>query len=195
MRFFRKNNELPWGFTMVEVVVMLAIITALSTVVLASFGGLNESTALNRGARELALSIRRAQNMSLAVTAIEIGSPATFQIPPAVGVKISTVSPTNYFIFADLAPVDNKFTDSSEKISGTNVTFERNVKVQRILGEGGILLSTVHVLFVPPEATLFFTDADGSSISGDKIDIELISPNGLIKKTVTVRTSGQIGIK
>ena len=36
------------GFTMIEVVVMVAIVTAISSVVLFSFAGLNESGALNR---------------------------------------------------------------------------------------------------------------------------------------------------
>src|SRR3989344_5941766 len=182
-------HKLCEGFTMVEIVVMLSIITAISGIVLASFTGLNESSSTNRSSRELALAIRRAQNMSLAVTQIEAGSPPTSQIPPGIGVRLDSTDPTKYFLFADLAPANFKYNGTEEKITTTETIFERRVKINRMVGEAGQEYSTIHVVSPAPEATLFITNESGVAISGDKIDVELISPSGQLKKTVTIRVS------
>ena len=180
---------------MVEMVVILAIITAVSAVVLFSFTGLNEGTSLNRSVRELALAARQAQNMSLAVTQLEIGSPPAPQIPPAVGIRLSTEDPERYFLFADLAPVDNRYTGIEEKIENTEKTLERRIKINRITDDDDDDYSAVHIIFVAPEATVVISDEDGEIISGEKIDIELISPSGNLIKTLTVWLSGQISVK
>lgn len=180
---------------MVEMVVILSIVTAISSVVLFSFSGLSEGAALNRSARELALAIRQAQNMSLAVTQIDVGSPPTPQIPPAVGIRLNTAEPNIFFLFADLPSVDNKYTGASEKIPGTQTTFERRVKINRIIDESGASKPLAHIIFVAPEATLVLTDEAGAATLGEKINIELSSPSGNLKKTVTVRVSGQVSIK
>lgn len=180
---------------MVEMVVILAIVTAVSAVVLFSFTGLSEGTALSRSARELALAIRQAQNMSLAVTQINVGSPPTAQIPPAVGIRLNTAEPTIYFLFADLPIVDNRYSGDSEKILGTQITFERRVKINRIVDEAGAPKALAHIIFAAPEASVFITDANGSSTLGEKVDIELTAPSGNLKKTITIRSSGQISIK
>ena len=180
---------------MVEMVVMLSIVTAISSVVLFSFTGLNEGAALNRSVRELTLAIRQAQNMSLAVTQLEVGSPPTPQIPSAVGVYISTNMADRFFLFADLPTVDFKYSGSSEKIPGTEKVMERRVIINRIIDESGNSRPTVHILFTAPEANLTLTNDAGASISSDKIDIELITPSGNLKRIITVRVSGQISIK
>lgn len=180
---------------MVEMVVMLAIITAISSVVLFSFTGLNEGAALNRSVRELALAIRQAQNMSLAVTQLEVGSPPTKQIPPAVGLHLSLAEPDRYFLFADLPPADNKYSGPAERIPGSSAVFERRVKISKIAAEGGSAKSLVHIIFSAPEANLALTDDLGASTLGEKVDIELVTPSGDLKRTLSVRISGQISIK
>ena len=52
---------------MVELVVLLAIITLISGVVLASFPVLSRRIHLQRSTRQVALSLRKAQNMAFAV--------------------------------------------------------------------------------------------------------------------------------
>lgn len=180
---------------MVEMVVILSIITAVSGVALFGFTGLNEGTSLNRSVRELALAARQAQNMSLAVTQLEIGSPSTPQIPPAVGIRLSTGDPERYFLFADLTPADNRYTGIEEKIENTEKTFERRIKIRRIIDGNNSFYSVIHIIFVAPEATVVISDENGAIISGEKINIELISPSSNLIKTLTVWLSGQISIK
>lgn len=188
------------GFTMVEIVVMLAILTAVSSIVLVSFSGISQSGAGNRALRELALDIRRTQNMSLAVTKIAVGeSPPINQIPPAVGVQI-TKNSANYMIFGDLPDPtsqlqDFKYTDPSEKI-GPSRALQGSVRAQRFLTENGQELpaTAIHILFSAPEADMLITDQSGASL-GDFVAIELTSASGQNTKQIRVRTSGQISIR
>lgn len=183
------------GFTMVEIVVMLAIITAISGAVLVNFSGLNEGGALNRSARELALNIRRAQNSSLAVTEIAAGDPPVKTISPAVGVEL-TRNQSAYFLFADLdspTPRDYRYSGSYEKI-GQDEIFQRNVKISSLTAPGGGTYSKVNLVFNAPEASLVIADSSGLSI-GNTLLITLTAPTTGQTKTITVRTSGQISIQ
>lgn len=184
------------GFTMIEIVVMLGIVTAVSAVVLFSFGGLNEGAALNRSAREVALSVRRAQNMAIAVSQIPVGVPdSVTQVPLAIGMRFATDAPTQHFLFADLSPVDFRYGGDSEKIPGSEALLERGVNLNRLLGESGQTYAVVHIIFVAPEANILITDSEGNTIPGEIITLEFSSVTGQLKKTVVVRTSGQVSIK
>lgn len=180
---------------MIEIVVILAIITALSVVVLFSFTGLNEGAAINRSARELALALRKSQNMSLSVTQITIGTPPLPRIPPAVGV-LFVKNQSSYFLFADLEPRDNKYTDISEKI-GSDEIMDRNIKISSITDDKGTEYDSIHIIFVAPEAVVLLSDSNGTDLTKTitTINIKLITPSGQLNKTVSVRTSGQINIK
>lgn len=186
------------GFTMVEVVVMLAIITMLSAIVLASFGRLNEGAVLRGSVREAALAMRKAQNMSLSVRQIMVGAPPQAVIPPAVGVRF-TKGQSLYFFFADLAVSrDFKYTDGSEKI-GADERFLRNIYVKSFKNAMGTEFTvpetqSIHVIFSAPEAAVAITNLNGADM-GNFIEIEFAALSGQQTKSVVVRTSGQISIK
>ncbi len=183
------------GYTMVEMVVILAIVTSISSVVLFSFTGLNEGAAMNRSVRELALAIRQAQNMSLAVTRLEVGSPPTPQIPYGVGIRLSLADAERYFLFADLNPVDYRYTGAEEKIANTEQIFDRRVKISRLVDDNGDTYSAIHIVFLAPEAAVVVSNDAGAAISAETIDIELVSPSGNLTKTITVRSTGQISLR
>jgi len=178
------------GFTVIEAVVMSAIVAFLAGTVLVKFGGLNDSIALNRSAQELALALRQAQSYALGVL-VTGGA-----IPPQTGVKLSYATSDDargYLIFSDFnGGTGNFFYDSPPDVALENGRFERNVRINSIRDIFGVEKPKVNVLFTSPEANVSLTDESGSSI-GDLLTIELISPSGHIKR-VFVRTSGQIGI-
>ena len=194
------NGGMKSGFTIIEMAVVLAIITFISAAVLVSFTGLHEGAAVNRSARELALAIRRAQNMSFAVTRVDTATGP--RIPPAVGVRFTVGSPI-YFIFADMVR-DNMYADTvldnavDAKVSNAEGIFEGGIKVASLLYYdslgGAHVVPVAHVIFVAPEATVVLTDAAGNSL-GDILEIGLASASGNAKRTVVVRTSGQVSIK
>ena len=194
-----RSDKLLTGFTMFEIVVMLGIVTAISTVVLFSFTGLNEGVALNRSVREIALALRKAQNMSLAVTSIETSLGP--RIPKAVGIRLSLTDPQRYFIFADLN-TDGKWNSADDaKIGNEYETFLRGVKIVALECRNASppppytpCPSPLHLIFTSPEATLVITDTNGAD-AGDIVNIRFGKPSGSDTKTVTVRTSGQISIR
>ncbi len=188
------------GFTIVEMAVVMLIITSISAIVLISFTGLHEASAINRGAREVGLAVRRAQNMSFAVTQINtlIGP----KIPPAVGVRLQVGSPS-YFLFADMVQ-DNKYSETAQnglvdtKVSSTETVFDGGIAVASLTSYSPLGTpqqnDIVHVMFLAPEAVVVLSDVNGSSL-GDTLEIGLASASGAAKKTVVVRTSGQVSIK
>lgn len=179
---------------------MMMIITIISAVVLVSFTGLHEGAAINRSAREMALALRRGQNMSLAVTQIDTN--AGPRIPPAVGVRFDAGS-SRYFLFADLTP-DNSYrpdvvADTGDaKLVGGETTMEGGVSVRSLTVYDTFgtprTVAAAHVLFLAPEASAVISDAAGASL-GDTIRIELASGSGQLTKRITVRTSGQVSIR
>ena len=187
------------GFTMVEVVVMMSIITIISGIVLVSFTGLHEGAALNRSARELALAIRRAQNMSLAVTQIEtlVGP----RIPPAIGIRFEQGA-GGYFVFGDFNR-DNRYggelaeDERDVRITGDAV-FEGNVKIRSVAYYDAFnnrqQVQVLYVIFAAPEAAVTLADADGISL-GDLAEIELVTASGQLTKRIVARTSGQVSIR
>lgn len=198
------------GFTMAEMVIILSIMTVISAIVLFSFTGLSERGSINRSARELALALRSAQGMSLAVTQVGVGSPTPVnKIPPAVGIKFVRGT-NNYQIFADLNPAgssrDRKYTDSSENIGDPKI-MEKSVRINALNYRDPLGLArsagSAHIIFTAPEATIEITDGNGAPLgNGEELEVEL-SPSAAASceeainpcKRIMIKTSGQINIK
>lgn len=178
------------GFTMVEVVVMTAIIVVISAMVLGGFTGFNERAALSRSAKELALSLREAQNMALAVKRVRVGT--GFRVPRAFGVLISTGTPGRYFLFADVDG-DQQFNQSVDAKIGQDIIFNRNIAITSLKDQNGVSHNTVHVVFFSPEATPVLSKENGASI-GETLTVTLATPSGNLIRRITIRTSGQITI-
>ena len=195
MVIMRSKGSDKSGYSALELVVVMGIMVTISAIVLVGFGTLNDTIAVNRSARDLAVSLRRAQNMSLAVRGIPaIGG----EVPPAVGIQL-TKGGSSYLVFADrAASQDRKYMSSSGEGIET-IRFERNVFVDRFLDASGGSFTpagnVLHVLYSSPEADPRMTDGDGNgNASWAKVEIVVRSPGGREKKVI-VRESGQISIQ
>ena len=184
------------GFTLIEMMISVAIITAISTQVLISFSSLNDSSNLTRAAQDFAFNIRRAQAMSLAVAPVTIDG--TLKIPQAVGIYVSS-KPSfingnlvyNYLFFADQN--NNKKYDaspSSEQIESATV-LPNTIRIVSITGEN-LFSPGAHIIFYTPEATVAMTNHESVQLS-DVVDIVLKGVTG-VTKTVRVRMSGQVTV-
>ena len=194
MRTKLTKLEARLGFTTIEIVVVMAIMTAVSGMVMFNFGGLNEGASLNRSARDLALNIRKAQNFSLTVRQLLVGSPVpTSTLPPAVGLEL-TVGQAYYLLYADLGtPIgDYKYNGLAEKID-PNLDLDKNTRIVSLTTPTNSY-AKANIIFTAPEASVVLTDLTGSSI-GNFLTITLQTPNTGQTRTVTIRTSGQISIK
>jgi len=185
------------GFTLVEAVVMIAVVTFMSALVLVSFTGLNESGTLNRAARETALALRGAQNMALAVRAIPTEArPIT---PPSVGVVLTAGQITTQ-TFADMgSPPDGKYLPIDQP-GGADLNIQKNylprgIKIYELRSmRSPDPYPAAHVLFAAPEAKITLTDQNGTNI-GSELRVILAPSDGTPTRTIVVKTNGQISIK
>jgi len=154
------------GFTLIEVMVVLAIIMVIMGIVVFNTGTERQGSALLRSAQTVSLNLRRAENYAL--------SSKTFKNNPDVpwgwGAHFSGAGSTNYIIFADLN--NNQIYDSGEDF-------------ETAYFENGVSLNTVNisdVVFIPPSPTVIFTPGQNSA------SINLINQNSETRIIVINKT-------
>lgn len=97
----RQSSVVSRGFTLVELLVVMGIVTIISTVILTRYSQFNNTILLSNLAYDMALSVRQAQVFGLSVREQTVGSGA---FNTGYGIYFSKDSPTSYLLFAD---VDN----------------------------------------------------------------------------------------
>jgi prepilin-type N-terminal cleavage/methylation domain-containing protein len=177
--FKRKKNNLK-GFTLVETIVVVAVISILSIVILANHQSSQKQQAVQRAAHQLVGDIRRAQNMAMA--SAEQGG----IIPDGYGIHVIKNS-NHYFIFADKNNNQKRNGNGDEDIEPA-ISFPSNVEIFNIEPAPP---AQVDIFFEPPDPTTYINGDSGALV--DTV-ITLIFSGTLYEKTVTVKTSGQIEI-
>ncbi|MBI3627444.1 MAG: hypothetical protein HY220_01685 [Candidatus Sungbacteria bacterium] len=185
------------GFTLAEMVIILAIITFISAILLAAFPGFNESATMYRSQQELALNIRKAQNTALSVAQVSIidtanGNAVRNIIPTYVGLHFDNASPTQYFVYAQ-NPSQNCANQDCR--IGDIITFARGITFLQpypFVGSNGSQPAMIDILFSAPQADVTLSPNGGNSITSYAISLK--SPSLNITKTVTVWLSGQIAL-
>lgn len=164
------------GFTLVELVVVTAIIVLITALTLPNYQLGDQQLALQRTAHKLAQDLRRTQEM--AVSSREFAD----EVPGAYGLFLDKDLPTQYLIFADL--------DGDRAYSGADglveqISLEKEIQIQDISPIAPN--NSLTVVFVPPDPlTVFVPDATSASII-------LASPSQ--QKTVQVNQVGLIAVE
>ncbi len=181
------------GFTMVEVVVMLAMLTLVGGIVLASFPRLSQRIHLQRVNQQAALGLRRAQNMAFAVR--QVDTAAGRVIPPAYGVYFNRNAPNSYLVFADLrgqSGTNDGIYQAATDVVVETVTLDPGVRIGQLIsdvGGGNQLQDVINISFSVPEARMSIANASG--LVGESAEIFFTGALNATK-SVLVRTSGQI---
>lgn len=167
------------GFTLIEILVVLAVIGTITGIVIFNIGTERQNSALFRSAQKLSLDLRRAQNYALSSKTFKITG-----IPCGWGVHFNGLNSTNYIIFADLAASadcsDRDFlraTDGLEDFETVNL--ESGIAVSNLTGD----LSDI--VFTPPEPIVNFTPSQTTA------SISLINTNS-DTRTITINKTGFI---
>jgi prepilin-type N-terminal cleavage/methylation domain-containing protein len=157
----KKFLKIKPGFSLIELLVSIAIIVAITGLFFASYRTANKQAELVRSVSDLSSSYRKALNQSLGLSesdgAISEGG---------WGVHIDLRSDTSkYYIFADKNN-DGKFNDgeASEINGGETVNTPRDVSIDSIsalnsLGTS-ISLEYLDILYIPPHPTIIFYSPD-----------------------------------
>jgi type II secretion system protein H len=98
-----KTTKRGGGFTLIELMVVMTIISIMTAVVLTNYRGGNQQLALDRSANKLAQDIRRAQGMAMSTAQCPSGTDCAGQVPPRYGIYMgnSAAEKSYYWIFAD----------------------------------------------------------------------------------------------
>jgi len=183
------------GFTALEAVLVAGIIALISSVVLVGFGGLSGNIALQRGAQELALNIRRAQSFALSVRKLDTSAGA--MTPRTVGAHLDTGDPVGYFLFVDRNANNTYESADDAKIIGFETAFDRGVRIESlsVTDQNGV---TSNVSAMDLTYTLgleeFSVAIRGSVSNIVSARIVLGAPGLAAKKSVEVRVTGQVSV-
>src|SRR3989338_5533346 len=101
--FRRSSYKNPRGFTLIELIVVSAIILAISTFILFQQSKFNSATLLRSLTYSMALSVRQAQVYGTSVRGFtpQSGGAATFGSGYGIQFPAITVVPYQYYLFAD----------------------------------------------------------------------------------------------
>lgn len=182
------------GFTMVEVAIILGVIIMIASIVLVSFPNLSQNIALQRSARQLALSFRKIQNTTFASRETAAGI-----VPAGYGLYFNrAAAPGSYIIFADLRDatgVGNGRYDAAADVVVDTIRFESGVSIADLvsdLGGADQRQDVLNIVFQVPDARMSIKN--DSIPAGESAEISLSGRAGLTR-SVIVRTTGQVYVK
>ena len=182
------------GFTLLEIVIVLAIFAIITTLVLAKYPEFKSSISLKKTAQEIALTVREAQVYSLGVK----GFRSQFVIP--YGVHFDITSPKSFILFADFDK-DGRYVEdeTAEKIKEYSI--QTTDEIFELCGDkeqpsGEICgLTYLNIIFYRPTPIVTLKGYDGSFYhTFSDADIIIKSARGK-QKTIVVWANGQILVK
>ena len=196
-----KNNK---GFSLVELLVSIAIITLIISTVLYNYGGFNDRLAISAAAQEIAVAVRQAQTYGLTVKEVIVGGGG---FSSAYGVYFDFNSdPTNYYIFADTNS-NGKYDVGSGCSSGSTECIEKfilrnGVTITNVCNESAcpplasVKMMDVTFLRPNPDARIYFTNGGGQIVVGPSLTgkVVLTSKKGNTV-TVTIESTGQVSVQ
>jgi prepilin-type N-terminal cleavage/methylation domain-containing protein len=191
-----ESGQTQKGFTLVELLVSLAIFTVITTLAVVNNNQFNSSILLTNLAYEVGLSVRQAQFYGIAVR-----KNSTSGFDAGYGIHFDLADPKTYYLFEDRT-IDH-ICDVTECATSSLVEGFKLVKgnfISKICvdGSSGLTCTSptgfqkVDISFVRPNPDAYITR---NSVSGNytKAEICIASPSGT-KRRVIVESTGQIAV-
>ncbi|MES2213563.1 MAG: type II secretion system protein [Patescibacteria group bacterium] len=211
------KHTLRSGFTLIELMVTMGIVTVIMSIVLFSYSRFNDRLALTTAAQELAITIRQAQSYGLNVKESGVGNG---QFTSAYGIYFNPPhaasayagDPTHYVLFVDNQTVNKTYNSGSGTCGSSStecveiVTLRNGVTISAVCdgagecpptrGSGGTRALSITFLRPNPDADINFINAGGNILLGGEPTgkVVLKSPQGNTIMVVVEKT-GQISIQ
>lgn len=192
------------GFTLIELIVVASIMSAIMFLVTFNSRRFNDDLALQTAAGEVSLAMRQAQSFGISIKQSASGS-TDFSKP--YGIVFDLQNPANFFIYSD---TDNdRAYDGATSCTGTDECREKSilrsgVTIRRVCAEymnstltcfsGGARYLTLTYVRPNPEPVIKVFNSSNAEIVGPwkTAYVELSSQNGTRIYVLTDYLSGQI---
>lgn len=178
------------GFTLVELLVSIAIFTVITTVAVFNHATFNSSVLLTNLAYEIALSVRQAQFYGIVVRQTAAGA-----FDSGYGIHFDLAqSSTNYRLFEDKPPQNHVY-DSGEDVE--SFTIQKGNRISRLVVttlSGTTSKNNVDISFIRPNPDTYIRYDSLAGNRGTKLEICVSSPTGALKRKITVEETGQISV-
>ena len=199
------------GFTIIELVISVAIFVVMTALVVAKYSTFNSSTFLTDTAYDTALVIRLAQTYGLSVkNSATIGGTANFATPYGVDFDTgadacggSTSNPAVFTLFADSNPSTPDGLCGASDTSINSYTIAQGGQVSALCAgsdsancqTSGQSMNRLAISFVRPDpsAVICGTRSGSSSCTYPYAEITLRGPDGSTR-IISIRQNGQISI-
>jgi len=182
---YRRN-----GFTLIEIIIVVAIILLLTAVIIPGLRIADKSLALDREARTVAQDIRR--TMEFALRAQEFTGCIGPNIISGYGVHFNKNLPGCYLIYAECGGSKSYEGEKCDETAGSGpdkkieiVKIEKGIQIQSISPS-----PNVDILFIPPDPLLYVNGNENNSAT---IVLELID-DASQTRTITISSKGVIDI-
>jgi prepilin-type N-terminal cleavage/methylation domain-containing protein len=204
------------GFTVIELLVVCAIMVAVTGILLANNTEYGGQVLLQNFAYDVALSVRQAQVYGISVQRFGAGGSSTFTA--GYGIHFTMSTPTNYELFADAnTPPDGLYECTTpgaadcEQVSATTITRGYHISDLCYTSSGGSescystagTPQSLDIVFERPEPDALITACGASGCASSCLTngslceasarIELESPRG-DTMSVSVEANGQIAV-
>lgn len=209
------------GFTLVEMIVVLAIIIIITTIALLGQSSFNRSMVLTDTAYTIAFSIREAQALGISSRAFAGTQDAGY------GVNFANLSPTSYKLFADthpIAPGDTQYPaicPGHPNVPSTNPEAKPGDCIQTLPSEivrtyslnngfrisgfcgrqsNGVQLcngaiDALNIVYLRPNTQSVITGVNGNIRTAlQDATIRVSSPDGSIERCIYVSKVGQVSV-
>lgn len=208
-KFIFKKVKNTKAFTLVELIVVLAIMLIIGTIIFVNYDSYRSSVTVNSVAQEVALTVRKAQSYALGLQAP--GILATLPVR-GYGVRFDVGIKDQITFFSEILPVDNQYTQSSSNCGSPAVGNEcleyYNIQtgdlIDKILINGQDISqypsSSVDVIFKKPAGDVVFclhlsgsVCSSSSTTAVSLMTVVLVSETG-VRKNVNIYGNGQISV-
>ena len=182
---FKIQNSRKSGFTFIELIIVMAIISIMSVVVISGYSSQRDSKALSLGESQVVNDIRIIQGKTYNI----LSTNGTNFPKGGYGIRF-TKNSDKYMVFADL--------DSDGIYDGVGEDFEeiklpRNIKVSDLKKDkSGTITNpaSVDLVFQPPYGKVLIDGDEKTPLPADDfIELEIEITNGSNTKTIEVSSS------